>query len=134
MYHHSPELLQQGSRLYAKADLAAAIAADIVNADVTVMFSERRCQPSSVGSLSFSNRYLMKVAFAFPFVTSPNADKMSEYSSSDPLVAKVALNVGLVAFPYANRAECSAAATSIYTACQRLFTSGQDTSGQDRGS
>lgn len=86
--------------------------ATIASADAAVVLLVGGCHPSSMGSLSFSNKYLMSVAFPFPVVKSPKDDRAREYSRSDPVLPKVALNSGLLASPYAKRALRSAAATS----------------------
>lgn len=84
----------------------------IVSTDAIVILVAEGCQPSSIGSLSFSNMYLANVMLAFPSVTSPNPERKREYSISDGVFAKVELNSGFVAAPYWNLAVRSAAATA----------------------
>lgn len=93
----SPPLSYQPACLsYSKAPIRA----DIVKAEVVVMFVTGGCQPSSIGSRSFSNRYLISVALPLPLAGSPNADRINEYSSIDGVAPNVALNSGFVARPY----------------------------------
>lgn len=72
------------------------------------------CHPSSIGSLSFSNMYLISVLLPSPWAGSPKAPRISAYSSRAPDSAKVALKSGFVAAPYAKRWESSLAATSYW--------------------
>lgn len=91
---------------------SAAMLAAMACAVAIVILDVGGCHPSSIGSLSCSKRYLIRVAFPLPSTRSPNADKIRLYSRSDVVWAELASNSGFVAAPYSKRAVLSAAATA----------------------